>query len=188
MDRKRKKNFNLVILALLIFSFVSWMTSYYFDTTTGKPLVKMINESDNLLGPIEIKHPKAAYRLTVSQNIPPIGGVWSYVTGEVLDSEKEYLYSFGDEFWYESGSDSDGVWKETKNNYRQKMTFREKGTFYFKFLIERSPLGDGDVTVSFVRLKGSSVYHYVCFVVGLVLALILATITHWDKFVEFNNN
>ena len=57
---------------------------------------------------------------------------WSAVTGNVLDQDKNYLFGFGQEFWKESGYDSDGRWTESKTKYDMKVTL-PKGIYYLEF-------------------------------------------------------
>ena len=87
---------------------------------------------------LEPKNKYSVYDVEIKQN-HSIGGQWSYVGIELLNANKEYLFSFGDEMWYETGYDSEGSWREYKNKYSTKITIPDKGKFFFKVNYENAP-------------------------------------------------
>ena len=86
------------------------------------------------LGPIHVEGDRGIYKIHVSQRIINDND-WSYVTGEVLDENKNYLFGFGQEFWKASGYDSEGHWTERKTDYATKVTL-QKGTYFLNFEFE----------------------------------------------------
>jgi hypothetical protein len=91
------------------------------------------------LGPIEVSRGDMRVDVMVHQSIEEGRGSrfqrWSFVTIELLDAEKEYLSSFGGEFWHYAGYD-DGRWEEADKSYETTLQFPSPGTYYLRLKTE----------------------------------------------------
>lgn len=121
-------------------------------------------------GPLTTKKYNETYAITLAASLPV--NTWSFVEGEVLDGEKEYLFSFGKELWHETGRDSDGQWTESDNSYMMKITLPEPGTYYLRFKTQ----GSYDIAALRVvinKRNGSSLPHMVLGFFALAIGLVL---------------
>lgn len=91
------------------------------------------------LGPIEVPHNDMRMAVRVRQSIEEGAGSryqrWSFVTVELLDENKEYLSSFGGEFWHYAGYD-DGYWEEEDEEYQTTLRMPSAGTYYVRLQTE----------------------------------------------------
>lgn len=91
------------------------------------------------IGPIEVPQDNMRVGVQVRQSIDPGTGRryqrWSFVTVELLDENKEYLASFGGEFWHYAGYD-DGYWEEQDHSYRTTLQVPSAGTYYARLQTE----------------------------------------------------
>ena len=88
-----------------------------------------------MLGPVEVPYEDMRVDVQVRQSIAAGSGRryqrWSFVTIELLDADKEYLSSFGGEFWHYAGYD-DGYWNEEDTEYETMLQFPSPGTYYLQ--------------------------------------------------------
>ena len=122
------------------------------------------------LGPIFVGKHREVFAIRQSALLP--ANTWAFLEGEVLDAEKEYLFSFGKEIWHETGRDSDGAWQEADLDYTMKVTFPQPGVYYLKLKTN----GSHDVTsigVTISKRRGSSLPHLVFGIVTLQIGLVL---------------
>ncbi len=122
------------------------------------------------IGPITVQRYKEVYEISIASGLPE--NSWAFVEGEVLDAEKDYLFSFGKELWHETGYDSDGAWRESDNNYSMKITFPQPGQYYINLKTEGSFTPDA-VQVNISKKRGSSIPHMVFGVLTLLIGIIL---------------
>lgn len=122
------------------------------------------------IGPITVQKYKEVYEITIASSLPE--NSWAFVEGEVLDAEKDYLFSFGKELWHETGYDSDGAWRESDNNYSMKLTFPQPGQYYLNLKTEGSYNPDA-VQVTISKKRGSSIPHMVFGIFTLLIGIIL---------------
>lgn len=189
----------------IIWGIIGLLTSYYFNTPTDKrtysvlpinhaekqktevaqhiidkiqedfPEIKKPEDKANIIGPIDIKSKGSVYYIEIIASLPVHS--WSFIEGEVLNSEQEYLYSFGKELWHEAGRDSDGAWRENRNKYNMKATFPKKGQYYLSFKADSGAsrfyntqnTTPNSMTVTISQKRGSALPH---FWFGLVLIII----------------
>ena len=159
---------------------VSLLTAAYF-TTSKRFLTDRLPSTGGIVGPLEITEAGTVLEIRVDQALNLSGGrrsfgtrsTWSFVSGEVLDAEQEYLFGFGDELWKESGYDGT-YWTEAKDDYELKVTMPEAGTYYLEFTTELPQIGRaargsaGPIVVRIDRATGSAIPHLM-----LGIALIL---------------
>ena len=111
--------------------------------------------------------------MTIKNHRNPVNS-WTFIEGEVLDADEEYLFSFGDELGHYTGVDSEGPWTEHKNSYSVKLTLPEAGDYFLDFVAETSRGGDNTpLTVTVEKLRGSSLPHILAGVVALIIAVML---------------
>lgn len=146
-----------VALMLWLFVLACAITSIYMQGSISPPIKKMFRGGEKkVLGPIKVKSPNSVYWIDVKQSIPMYA--WSSVSVEVLDEDEEYLMGFGDEFWAESGYDSDGSWSETYNDYRGRITLPEAGTYYLGLEVESMQGVSTPISVKVYPKRGSTIF------------------------------
>jgi hypothetical protein len=169
-DLKKRAEYNKIGVIFLGYAFLCFITSFWFDLNVGKAtLVDSTPAKGGIIGPLHVKERNTVYLITISQDVD--NGAWSFVSGDVLDENKNYLFGFGGEFWEESGRDSDGTWHENKENYNLKVTFPEKGIFYLSFESQMKTLGSGgNIKIKVEEKRGSALAHFVLGVFSIVAA------------------
>lgn len=170
----------------LFFAIIGLLTAWFFSFDSGtisKNLVRptivaqdgvqAAPETDEkyvaAIGPLVVNKFKEVYSVSISSNLPT--NSWVFVEGEVLDSEKDYLFSFGQELWHETGYD-EGNWEEAENSYTMKITFPEPGKYYLNFKTQGSSNPDA-INVIIKKHRGSSIPHMVFGIICLLIALML---------------
>ena len=190
-------NLSHVAVVCLIWACIGLLTSWYYSGTYDTERkavypawhqsvnVSTANENrspSSMIGPIQVDRRNSPYQIQVYSDHMPSSS-WSYIQGEVLDVNKEYLFSFGSEMYHETGRDSDGPWTEKITNYRMKITFPEKGTYYLHFVQENNYGKNKSVNVAVSKMRGSALPHLWFAIFAVILAVILneirnRTVTH----------
>lgn len=119
---------------LLIFSIFCLFTSFSFNTSQIN-----LNFKDGVFGPLTVNQENSVYKTFVRQYLPYYGAT-DYINVEVLDKNKEYLFSFGKELYTEEGYDDEGKWTEIVDNFESKFVLKNKGEYYFKIQNENKNL------------------------------------------------
>lgn len=134
-------------------------------------------QTKNQFGPIIIKKPGTVYDVEVSASLP--SNHWSFVEVVVTDSYDDYMYSFGQELWHESGKDSEGHWTEKRTEFESSLTFPQTGEFYLNFVTNskrnREPKR---LNVTLVKKNGSAMLHFWLAILVLVVAIICIEIQY----------
>jgi hypothetical protein len=173
-----KKKSSQLAMVFIIFGIVCLLSALIFSLSKNSILHKKIPLEGRVLGPITVDQDNTVYQINVYN---PFGSTnqWCFISGEVLNEKKDYLFGFGQELWKESGYDSDGAWTESKTNYDMKITL-QKGTYYLGFESESStPTGYGsDITIQVEKLRGSSLYFFIAGIVGLIIGVIMNEIAN----------
>ena len=168
-ERKRELGRTVRIAGVMIFLFgvVCLITSAMFGSDDGKTVSGTLPPSGGNIGPIVVSNDNTVLEFSVKQKLNGYG--WSYLDGEMLDQNKEYLFGFGYEFWHETGYD-EGRWDQQKNKFDFKLTVPKKGTYYAHLYTEQpsyKPIG-GDIQAWITPIKGSSVPYFAAGIVGLI--------------------
>lgn len=167
-DPAKKEEYRKIAIALLGFAVICFITSLFLNMNVGKTLKAKVPASGGIIGPVEVKKDYSVYEIKVNQYIPTYG-TWSFVGGDVLDENKEYLFGFGKEFWKEQGYDSDGSWSEAVTNFDMKVTFPKKGAFYLEFKADMSrPDAGGEISVIMSPKRGSSLAHVILGIISII--------------------
>jgi len=137
----------------------------------------------NIVGSIKVTKARQVFEIAVKADMPVQS--WSFIEGEVLDSDKEYLFAFGKELWHETGRDSEGPWRENKNTYKIKVSFPHPGSYYLNFKIE-SNKDPSIVYVTVTKKQGSALPHFWFGVILLIIGSMLLNQTKeengWSSF------
>jgi len=159
-----------IAIVLIAFGCICLISALAVNFSRGKSIVKSLPSQGGIVGPIQVKKDRTVYLVEVLQQVS--NGDWSSVTGNVLDQNKNYLFGFGEEFWKESGRDSEGPWTESKNKYKMKVTL-QKGTYYFEFESERSRNVSGNIKIVVNRRIGSSLPFLIAGILALIIGVVL---------------
>jgi hypothetical protein len=163
-------------LVLVVFGVVCLITAGFFSISRGTSIQKDLPLEGGIVGPVEVKTDNTVYLIKVFQYIRKDND-WSAVTGNVLDQDKNYLFGFGQEFWKESGYDSDGRWTESKTKYDMKVTL-PKGTYYLEFETDRTPGIDTGISVSVSKKMGSSLPFLAAGILALIIGVVMNEIAN----------
>ncbi len=181
-DAEKKSSYNNAAKIFLGFAALCFFTSLFLNMTVGTKLEESIPPAGGTVGPIEVKSDFSVYLIKVKQGLSD--GSWSFVGGDVLDENKNYLFGFGKEFWRESGYDSDGRWQESDTSFDMKVTFPKKGKYYLKFNAEMSQSRPGGtIKLTVLPKRGSSLAHISLGILGILIAVVLwarANVTSGD--------
>jgi len=159
-------------LLFLVFAGLCSFTTLFLSQGSERRQVNL-NTTTGQFVPIEVTKDNSVYEVTVSNARLPVNS-WAFLEGQVLDADKEYLFSFGDELSYYAGRDSEGGWTERKDGYSTKLTIPKAGSYYLNFITETSWRGDdvrASVTVN--KLRGSSLHYTLAGVVAFIIAVVL---------------
>jgi len=167
--KKKAKSPFLTPIILIGFAFLSFITALYMHGDTNYKMDERVPAAGGVIGPITIKKDNSVFEVSLSQNINY--GKWSNVTTELLDQNKKSLFSFGKEFWAQTGYDSEGSWAERDTSVSSKFTIKKAGTYYLRFSGENSGV-ISDINIKVRRKKGSSIPHMVLGIILLLCGLI----------------
>ncbi len=165
-------------IVTFVFGLLFLITSAVFTSEDGKAIKSAMPATGGIVGPITVAKDNQVLLIEVKQRLNGLG--WSYVNGEMLDAEQEFLFGFGYELWHETGYD-EGHWDEQENNYDIKVTVPKKGTYFASFDTEQQPgvpIG-GDINVKITPKLGSAVPHFAAGLLLLVFGLMLAIAGVW---------
>jgi len=184
-----------IATVFMIFGVLSLLTSWFYSFEVGKPIQQKIfpdiATSNTDIGPVIVGRNHETYNIQVRTIGMPVQS-WSFVQGQVLDANKQYLFAFGEDLWHEAGRDSDGSWDESLNKYDMDITFPKAGHYYLRFETEsNSPPSAVNIRIS--KQRGSSLPHFwfglFCLVFGIILnEMKNRTMTRLLSKVEFDND
>ena len=148
-----------VVKFLFIYAAITLFSSLYMGSSKGKQTFETYADDTTNIGPIKVLQPNSVFLLEFQKEMFPTDGysnIWEYLSIDVYNGQQEYLYSFGDVFWYESGYD-EGAWTERKQTFDLKVTFADKGYYYLQLFGEKSAaVPSGKLVVHAKSKRGSS--------------------------------
>lgn len=120
-----------------------------FAVMVGLPGTEFLDEEvspqGGTLGPVTVEEPTWV-GVEVRQSIERGRGTrykrWSFVTAELLDEDKDYLSSFGGEFWHYAGYDDGESWREAEDDYEATILIPSAGTYYVRLKTEANVSAD----------------------------------------------
>lgn len=164
----------------LIGLFTSWVFNYHSIKLLAKEEYATISLQDDLkrVGPIQAKKGDSV-EVKITADMADRQS-WAFIQGEVQNATGDYLFSFGDELWHESGYDSDGAWTDYKRDYSIDITFPEPGEYYLKFRYESGLMGAfapvdtvAGIKVLVFAKPGSSIPHLIFGIITLLAGVIM---------------
>lgn len=190
-----KVNWGKVGLVMMFWGLVSFVFAGYFAITqkSDKFTIDMIDMKSaqtlqgnarqqpvNQIGPIIVDRPGETWQVFVRAGVPE--NRWNFIEIEVLNEKEEYLYSFAQELWHETGHDSDGFWREKRNNFETNITFPEPGFYYLNFWSQKRYTSRRDkMDVRLTKRNGSSVLHNWAGIILILIGLVMVEI-QWGVF------
>jgi hypothetical protein len=160
-----------IAIVFFIYGVIGLITSAFYSGGSTpfirKNIVSMAGET---LGPINIKKQNTVIEVSVAAAMHK--NTWSFVEGELLDSKKEYLFSFGKELWRETGYD-EGHWDEKDAEYSMDITIADPGTYYIKIKVKDGAKSPSSITVALSTKNGSNIPHLWFGIFALLIAIIL---------------
>ncbi|VAX28599.1 hypothetical protein MNBD_NITROSPIRAE01-787 [hydrothermal vent metagenome] len=168
MDKKDKSQ---AAMALICFAVLSFVTALFFNVTTGELVRKALPPGGGIVGPMTIDSNRTVLQVKVSQDVPR-NGPGNQVTGIVLDEQKNPLFSFGEEFWSETGYDDGGSWAEQKTAYDIKITL-QKGTYFFELDSDSPAASQSKIHLLVKKKGGSAVPFFIAGIVALIIGVIM---------------
>ena len=160
--------YNNLLLIVVIFSIICFITSMNLQASTSVGRTDYDIREGMTYGPIKIDKQPKIYKIKADFRG---SNTSTYLSGEVLDKDKDTLYEFGKDLWHESGYDSEGYWSESERKMTAYLTFKEKGTYYIQFNTEEKNMRNIDITIQLV--KGSYVAHSQFGSLFLLIAMII---------------
>lgn len=174
-DNKEEKRASTRKLSYILigFSVLYFVTALILDSNSGLAKREDLPGTGGTVGPMQVGREGAVLQVKISQYLQE-NRSWSFVTGELLDSNKNYLTGFGDELYYEEGWD-DGRWVESERDFEDKLTIEKPGSYYFKFNVEsNAPAAKlPPLRIEISRKLASSVPHFAGGLLLLIVGVIL---------------
>ncbi len=166
----RKKNllfYNNICFIVCMFCVLCFFTGMCLQSLGSSKKTYSL-ENNMIVGPINVTDKSKIYKVKAHFSGKNSS---SYISGEVLDENKDTLYEFGKDLWHEEGYDSEGHWSESERNMVVNLTFSEKGTYYLQFNTEEGTANN--ITVTIERQKGSYIVHLQAGASFMLLLLII---------------
>lgn len=168
MDNKDKSQ---AAMALIGFAVLSFVTALFFNVTTGSLISETLPPGGGIVGPVSIDSNRTVLHVKVSQDVPR-NGPGNQVTGIVLDEQKNALFSFGEEFWSETGYDDGGSWAEQKTAYDIKITL-QKGTYFFELDSDSPAASRSRIHLVVNKKGGSAVPFFTAGIIALIIGVVM---------------
>jgi hypothetical protein len=152
----------------IVFGLLSLLTSWFYSTSTKRVANVLLQDSISYshIEAIRVVEDDEVYALSFDFNLSTQS--WSQVSVEVLDNDKNYLFSFTEEASYYLGID----WVERKDADTMNITFPKAGTYYLKFAVEgNKPPYSVKVLVS--KKRGSTLPHLWFGIIIIIIGIIL---------------
>jgi|UPI00037AC892 hypothetical protein len=164
-----------IATVFMIFGVLSLFTSWLYSFEVGKPIQQKIfpnqTKSSTEIGPVIVGRSHETYNIRV-HTIGMAAQSWSFIEGQVLNANKQYLFAFGEDLWHETGRDADGYWDESLSDYDMDITFPKPGYYYLRFNTEsNNPPSAVDIRIS--KQRGSSLPHFWFGLLSLLFGIFL---------------
>jgi hypothetical protein len=172
-DEEKRTSTRKLSYILIGFSVLYFLTALILDFDSGLSKREDLPGTGGIVGPMQVGKKGAVLQVKISQFLHE-NRSWSFITGELLDSNKNYLTGFGDELFYEEGWD-DGHWVESERDFEDKLTIEKPGKYYFKFNVESNEPASKlpPLRVEITRKLASSVPHFAGGLILLIIGIVL---------------
>ena len=162
---KNKLFYNNICIIVCLFCIICFLTVLFFQDSKVAEKTYYNLKEESVIGPVVIKNKSQIYKIIAYFK----GNNQStYISGEVLDENKDTLYEFGKDLWHEEGYDSEGYWSEAVRTMAADLTFSKKGTYFIQFRTDENSLDQ--ITITFQLKKGSYIAHLQ---VGVIFFLVM---------------
>lgn len=175
--------YNTICLIMAIFCIASFWTSFSMENKVVNSRNYNSLQEGSIYGPIKVK--KGQCKICTIKATFNGDNSSTYLSGEVLDEDKDTLYEFGKDFWHESGYDSEGYWSESERNMKADLTFSEEGTYYIQFNTEENSMYNIGITIQ-VK-KGTGIPHLMMGTIVLILLLFIFYFNNRDWIAELSD-
>lgn len=106
-------------------------------STKGNIISK--EQNNYIWGPYKFTAKDSVYRVDATMNLPVNESC--YCEFEILDDDKETLLGWDQDYWHETGVDSDGRWEESDTRKTAFFVLKEAGSYYIQVTPEREVPG-----------------------------------------------
>ncbi len=168
--------YNTICLIMAIFCIACFWTSYQMENTVVNKKNYNYLQEGSIYGPIKVK--KGQSKICTIKASFSGDNASTYLSGEVLDEDKDTLYEFGKDFWHESGYDSEGYWSESERKMKTDLTFSEEGTYYIQFNTEENSMYN--ISIKIEVKKGTGIPHLMMGTIVLILLCIIFILNNRD--------
>jgi hypothetical protein len=168
-------NLGKIATVFIVFGLLGLLTAWIYSMETEN----IINTSfrpaglsgqSAEVGPIKVNKNNESYSISIKANMPSQS--WANIESQVLDSNRQYLFSFGKELSRYSGRDSEGSWAEVDNGYSMNVTFPKRGIYYLQFNTESDRV-PSVVAVRVSKKRGSSLPHMWFGIIALLIGIVV---------------
>lgn len=173
--------YNTICLIMAIFCIACFWTSMNMENKVVNSKTYNGLQEGSIYGPIKVKKGQSKI-CTIKANFYG-DNASAYLSGEVLDEDKDTLYEFGKDFWHESGYDSEGYWSESERNMKADLTFSEEGTYYIQFNTEENSMYN--IGIEIQVKKGTGIPHLMMGTIILILLLFIFYFNNRDWIAQF---
>ena len=170
-DLTRVELFLWLTIVLTVFSLLCFATSAALNYTGRNVLSKQVAATGGVIGPISAPSANQSYHVGVASDLPSFQ-TWKFVSIDVLDEKKEFLFAFGSDLWKQSGYDGGEYWSEWVTQFDHKFTLKEPGNYYLQVNVDVGSAEQRVIKVRVRQLTGSSLAHLVLAIFAGIAAIV----------------
>jgi hypothetical protein len=167
-----------------VVAFLVFLVSLFSDGTpisSTKVDTKDIDKKEGYLSkPIKIDDIGTNYNIEWNVNFKNSQNQGMYVVIELLDKEKNVINAVESDFWYESGTDSEGSWTESEISSSKYFKFVEEGDYFARIYAKTDSTGSynpkSQAIINFTVNEGALLSRYFLMLNGLltVVAILIS--------------
>lgn len=123
--------FKYSLLFGLLYIMAAVLTGFFGTKVESQAGYNIGKEGNSFIyGPYKLAMQDRVHKVNTRMKVPNNSSVYCII--EVIDEKREALLDWDNDFWFESGRDSDGYWEESNQNKTAHFVLREKGDYYLK--------------------------------------------------------
>lgn len=178
------KNLRALGFLFLGFAILFLITSYIWSINSETLITKTFSLAEENTVKLDVPGKNTVYKISAKQSFT-ISGSSNAVKVQILDKDKNFLFDFGEEFYYETGRDYEGSWTEKNNSFHMSITIPEKGIHYLKLIAENEDsIKTYPVQLTVKKLAGSYIPFFICGMVILAIGIILLVAAYKNLFLD----
>mgnify|MGYP000603264324 CR=1 FL=1 len=159
---------------LIIFGFINLLTAWIYNSIDSEVINNSIIIENQVgykeIGPLHTSASNEIYSINIRADLST--QTWADIDTQILDSNKEYLFSFNKELVSYHGTDSEGDWKEKVLYYTNNIILHDTGTYYINFIVSSNSTNIEKIEVSINRKYGNSLPHIWIGILTIILGII----------------